>query len=40
MQMSSEEGQQTIDELSLVQQYNNRISKNSKFVRERIKSTI
>ena len=43
--ISPEGRQQVIDELSLVKQYNNRISKNSKFVRQRscsqhIKSTI
>ena len=43
--ISPEGRQQVIDELSLVKQYNNRISNNSKFVRQRscsqhIKSTI
>ena len=43
--ISPEGRQQVIDELSLVKQYNDRISKNSKFVRQRscsqhIKSTI
>ena len=35
--ISPEERQQIIDELRLVKQYNNRISKNSKFVRHCIK---
>ena len=38
--ISPEERQQIIDELKLVKQYNNGISKNSKFVRQCIKSTI
>ena len=38
--VSPDERQQILDELRLVQQYNNGISKNSKFVRRCIKSTI
>ena len=38
--MSPEERQQIIDELRLVQQYNNGISKSRKFARQHIKSTI
>ena len=38
--ISLEERQQTTDELRLLQQNNNGISKNSKFVRQRVKSTI
>ena len=38
--ISPEERQQIIDELRLVQQYNHGISKNSKSVRQLIKSTI
>ena len=37
---SPQERQQIIDKLRLVEQYNNGISKNSKFVRQCIKSTI
>ena len=38
--ISLEERQQITDELRLLQQNNNGISKNSKFVRQRVKSTI